>query len=78
MNESIVEDAALARIESAGWSVRNGVEIAPGEPAAERDDYGQVVLRPVARMQRSGIRGLGTRSIPDSTSLHPGYHANVR
>ncbi|MGH8490860.1 MAG: hypothetical protein ACREXS_18855 [Gammaproteobacteria bacterium] len=41
-NESIVEDAALAWIES--WSVRNGVDIAPGEPAAESDDYGQAVL----------------------------------
>jgi type I restriction enzyme R subunit len=31
-------------LEAAGWQVRNGAEIAPGEPAAERDDYGQVVL----------------------------------
>ncbi len=43
-SESIVEEAALAWLESVGWQVRNGVEIAPGEPAAERDDYGQVVL----------------------------------
>lgn len=35
--ESVVEDAALAWLESAGWQVRNGAEIAPGEPAAERD-----------------------------------------
>ncbi len=42
--ETVVEQAALAWLESAGWSVRNGAEIAPGEPAAERDDYGQVVL----------------------------------
>jgi type I site-specific restriction-modification system R (restriction) subunit len=42
--ESVVEQAALAWLESAGWTVKNGVEIAPGEPAAERDDYGQVVL----------------------------------
>ncbi|HMM44145.1 MAG TPA: type I restriction endonuclease subunit R [Candidatus Macondimonas sp.] len=42
--ESVVEQAALAWLESAGWQVRNGAEIAPGEPAAERDDYGQVVL----------------------------------
>ena len=42
--ESVVEEAALAWLESAGWQVRNGAEIAPGEPAAERDDYGQVVL----------------------------------
>src|SRR5574337_1121062 len=42
--ESIVEQAALAWFESVGWQVRNGAEIAPGELAAERDDYGQVVL----------------------------------
>ena len=42
--ESVVEQAALAWLESAGWQVKNGAEIAPGEPAAERDDYGQVVL----------------------------------
>jgi type I restriction enzyme R subunit len=34
--ESVVEQAALAWLESAGWSVRNGAAIAPGEPAAER------------------------------------------
>jgi type I restriction enzyme R subunit len=34
--ESVVEQAALAWLESAGWSVRNGASIAPGEPAAER------------------------------------------
>ena len=43
-SESVVEAAALAWLESIGWQVRNGAEIAPGEPAAERDDYGQVVL----------------------------------
>lgn len=41
--ESIVKQAALAWLESAGWQVHDGAEIAPGEPAAERDDYGQVV-----------------------------------
>jgi len=44
VTESVVEQAALAWLESVGWQVRNGAEIAPGEPAAERDDYGQVVL----------------------------------
>ncbi len=42
--ESVVEQAALAWFESIGWTVRNGAQIAPGEPAAERGDYGQVVL----------------------------------
>lgn len=44
LTESVVEDATLAWLESIGWSVTDGVEIGPGEPAAERDNYGQVVL----------------------------------
>ena len=43
-SESVIEQAAIAWLESTGWRVRNGAAIAPGEPAAERDDYGQVVL----------------------------------
>jgi type I restriction enzyme R subunit len=42
--ESVVEDAALAWLESLGWTLKNGPEIAPGELAAERTDFGQVVL----------------------------------
>jgi len=42
--ESTVEEAALAWLESVGWRVRYGPDIAPGEPDAERADYGQVVL----------------------------------
>ena len=42
--ESIVEQAALDWLRSAGWSVRSGQEIAPGEAFAERADYGQVIL----------------------------------
>jgi type I restriction enzyme R subunit len=42
--ESVVEDAALTWLEGIGWQLRNGAEIAPGEAAAERDDYGQVIL----------------------------------
>ena len=43
-SESVVEEAALAWLEAAGWQIRHGADIAPGEPAAERDDYGQVIL----------------------------------
>jgi type I restriction enzyme R subunit len=42
--ESVVEQAALAWLESTGLVVRNGASIAPGELAAERDDHGQAVL----------------------------------
>ncbi|WP_068670224.1 type I restriction endonuclease subunit R [Thermosulfurimonas dismutans] len=39
MAESEVESAALAWLESLGWQIKHGPEIAPGEPFAERDDY---------------------------------------
>ena len=42
--ESVVEQAALAWLESAGWRVAYGPDIAPDMPAAERRDYGEVVL----------------------------------
>ena len=42
--ESVVEQAALAWLESVGWRVVNGAEIAPGAPDAERESHGQVVL----------------------------------
>ena len=35
-SESVVEQAALAWLESVGWLLHHGAEIAPGEPAAER------------------------------------------
>jgi type I restriction enzyme R subunit len=47
--ETVVEQAALAWLESLGWSVRNGLEVAPSEPGAERADYAQVVLEPRLR-----------------------------
>jgi type I restriction enzyme, R subunit len=42
--ESTVEDAALAWLESIGWRISHGPEIAPAMPAAERAAYGEVVL----------------------------------
>ena len=44
LTESTVEDAALAWLESLGWSVAHGPEIAPDTLGAEREDYGDVVL----------------------------------
>jgi type I restriction enzyme R subunit len=43
-SESIIEQAALAWLESTGYSVLSGLDIAPGEMQAERENYGQVVL----------------------------------
>lgn len=49
--ESVVEDAALAWLESLGYVIKHGPEIAPGELFAERQDYEQVVLQ--ERLRRS-------------------------
>ena len=42
--ESVVEQAALAWLESAGWQARNGAESAPGEPTADCEDDENLVL----------------------------------
>ncbi len=44
LSESTVEAVALAWLESLGWTVRHGPDIAPDPPAAERTGYGEVVL----------------------------------
>ncbi len=44
ITESVVEDAALDWLDSLGWSIAHGPDIAPDTLAAERADYGQVVL----------------------------------
>jgi type I restriction enzyme R subunit len=43
-NESTVEDAALTWFGELGYTVAHGPHLAPGEPAAERDNFGEVVL----------------------------------
>ena len=43
-SESTVEEAALAWMEAAGWRIAHGPDIAPDMSAAERRDYGEVVL----------------------------------
>ena len=42
--ESDVEQAAIEWLASLGWETAYGPDIAPGTPAAERDNYAQVVL----------------------------------
>jgi type I restriction enzyme R subunit len=42
--ESVVEQAALAWLESIGWRVAHGPDIAPDTIGAERRDYGDEVL----------------------------------
>lgn len=57
LNESIVEDAALEWFRELGYAVGHGPHLAPGEPAAERDSFGEVVL--VGRL-REAIRRLNS------------------
>jgi len=61
LNESHVEDAALEWFGELGYAVGHGAQIAPGEPAAERDSFGAVVL--IERL-REAIHRLNP-SIPD-------------
>ena len=61
LNESHVEDAALTWFGELGYAVGHGPQLAPGEPAAERDSFGEVVL--VGRLRES-IRRLNP-AIPE-------------
>jgi type I restriction enzyme R subunit len=62
-SESVVEEAALAWLESLGYAILHGPEIAPGEPFAEREDYGQVVLE--GRL-RQALQRLNPQAPPDA------------
>jgi type I restriction enzyme, R subunit len=61
LNESIVEATALEWFEELGYAIGHGPQLAPGEPAAERHSFGDVVL--TGRL-REAIRRLNP-SIPD-------------
>src|ERR1700689_4825639 len=61
LNESIVEDAALEWFGELGYAVGHGPHLAPGEPAAERESFGEVVLE---ERLREAIRRLNV-SVPE-------------
>jgi type I restriction enzyme R subunit len=61
--ESVVEEATLAWLESLGYTILHGPDIAPGQPFAERDDYGQVVLE--GRL-RQALQRLNPQAPPDA------------
>ena len=44
ITESVVEEATRSWFEELGYAVLHGPNIAPGEPAAERSSYGDVIL----------------------------------
>ncbi len=61
LNKSIVEDATLECFGELGYALGHGPQLAPGEPAAEGDSFGEVVL--VGRL-REAIRRLNP-AIPE-------------
>jgi type I site-specific restriction-modification system R (restriction) subunit len=61
LNESHVEEAALSWFGELGYAVAHGPDLAPGELAAERDSFADVVL---VRRLRDAITRLNP-TIPD-------------
>ena len=54
LNESHVEAAALEWFGELGYAIGHGPHLAPGEPAAERDSFSEVVL--VGRLREATRR----------------------
>jgi hypothetical protein len=63
LTESDIESAALKWLADMGYIILSGLEIAPGEAMAERDDYGQVCL---SRRLRQALQRLNPRVPPDA------------
>jgi type I restriction enzyme R subunit len=61
--ESVVEEAALAWLDKLGYLVLNGLEIAPGEVLAERENYSQVVLE---KRLRWALERINPKAAPES------------
>ncbi len=54
LKESIIEEAALEWFVELGYAIGHGPQLAPGEPLAERDSFGEVVL--VGRLREAILR----------------------
>ncbi|OPY14489.1 MAG: Type-1 restriction enzyme R protein [Syntrophus sp. PtaB.Bin001] len=63
LTESVIEQAALAWLESLGYLILSGLEIAPFEAMAERDDYGEVCL---SRRLRQALQQLNPAVPPEA------------
>ena len=90
-NESVVEQAALGWFEELGYTVTSGADIAPGEPAAERASFNDVVLvgrlrDAIARLnpgvsaeaQEEALRKALRVSTPSLTQTNRAFHALLR
>ena len=70
LSDAIVEEAALGWFLELGYTVLPGPKLAPGEPAAERESFSDVVL--VGRL-REAIRQINPVSskAPQATVAQP-------
>jgi type I restriction enzyme R subunit len=91
LDESVVEEAALGWFAELGYGVRHGAQIAPGEPAAERDSFGDVVLAgrlrdAIARLnpaippeaQEEALRKVLRIGTPSLTQTNRAFHKMLR
>lgn len=74
LNESIVKDAALEWFGELDYVIKHGPHLAPGEPAAERASFADVVL--VGRL-RQAIQRLKP-AIPEEARATVARSATVR
>jgi type I restriction enzyme R subunit len=91
LNESIVEDAALEWFKELGYALGHGPHMAPGEPAAERDSFGDVLLvgrlrAAIARLnpaipieaQEEAVRKVLRPETPSLTGINRRFHHLLR
>jgi len=70
--ESVVEQTALACLKSLGYTIKHGLEIAPGELLAERIDFRQLALEQRQRDELLPNLLSGEVCIPSDTCARDG------
>ena len=73
LTESVVEDAALAWLGELEYSMLRGPEMAPGETAAQRASFGEVVAHAPASRRSVGIRVLVSAAPSCKILFNKGY-----
>lgn len=76
LNESHIEGATLEWLGELGYGIGQGPDMAPGEAAAERDSFSDVVLKARLRgsippFSREEVREEVLRKVPRSFSSYP-------
>jgi type I restriction enzyme R subunit len=74
--ESDVEEAALEWLQEIGYSYVGGLDIAPGEPAAERASYADVIVAVKRILRRHGyppdLQEVATHTVLEQAELLAG------